>query len=513
MSENYRKLLEDRVILQTKANQDEGYRKEVLYNCYRDSVYWCNNFACTFDPREEVRNLPFILWDRQIELVRWIENLLDLEDDGAIEKSRDMGVSYTVLTPIVSYRWLFHDFNAKIGSRNENLVDKTDDPDSLFWKIDYVLRKLPNWMLPQGFDWNKHRTYMRLSRPDNDNVVTGESANESFGRAGRNNLTVLDELGFWPYAKSSWESCGESTTTRLAISTPPKTGRSSFFYKIIKGGKAKIFTFHYKDDPRKDKRWEEKQHKKKTDEEFERELNISYQGSIEGTVYAAQFNLCEFGEFKYRPDLPLFVSWDFGLNGTPLQWYQWDEKVDHWYLIDSYENRNQDIGFYVSFVKGEIISGYDYIDIDIKKINDHKYWKSATHYGDPDVGKRSFQSKGKESAREILRKSGIYVQSKSWAGKSHYDMRQKTLLFLKQLSIDEKHNEYFCDCIRNARYPERTETSQSTKEISMPIDDFTSHHRTALEYMADNRPKVKRKEKEIKQELTRKKIINPLTGY
>lgn len=34
----------------------------------------------------------------------------------------------------------------------------------------------------------------------------------------------------------------------------------------------------------------------------------------------------------------------------------------------------------------------------------------------------------------------------------------------------------------NARYPERSETSQSTSVQSKPIHDWTSHFRTALEY-------------------------------
>ena len=37
--------------------------------------------------------------------------------------------------------------------------------------------------------------------------------------------------------------------------------------------------------------------------------------------------------------------------------------------------------------------------------------------------------------------------------------------------------------ILNARYPERKEWSQSTKPFELPIHDWTSHYRTALEYL------------------------------
>jgi hypothetical protein len=50
----------------------------------------------------------------------------------------------------------------------------------------------------------------------------------------------------------------------------------------------------------------------------------------------------------------------------------------------------------------------------------------------------------------------------------------------------------FATAILNARYPERKEDSQSTAVISLPIHDWTSHYRTALEYfvtyMLENKP-------------------------
>ena len=51
--------------------------------------------------------------------------------------------------------------------------------------------------------------------------------------------------------------------------------------------------------------------------------------------------------------------------------------------------------------------------------------------------------------------------------------------------------------ILNARYPERKESSQSTKPFELPIHDWTSHYRTALEYfvtyMEENKPAKRRK--------------------
>jgi hypothetical protein len=52
-------------------------------------------------------------------------------------------------------------------------------------------------MLPQGFDWKKHLTYMSLSNPVNGNVISGESSNPNFSRGSRRTAVLLDEFAFW----------------------------------------------------------------------------------------------------------------------------------------------------------------------------------------------------------------------------------------------------------------------------------------------------------------------------
>jgi hypothetical protein len=340
-------------------------------------------------------------------------------------------------------------------------------------------------MIPENFSLEKNISYMKITRPDNSNTIIGESANENFGRGGRSNIIVFDEHGFWPYAEASWESAGESTSTRLSMSTPPRTGKHSAFYKLQKSGRVEKFTFHFRDDPRKDEKWTREARSKKSQEEFERELDISYESSLKGTVYGEQFALCDFGSYDYVPRLPLFVAWDFGLDGVAMQWYQWDQDIDRWYLIDSYFNSQKAIDFYIPFVNGEIKSSdHIFSAKDLEKIGEHKTWKSAVHFGDPDVKKRNIVTN--TTTRSVLAGANIYVQSKNWEGRTHYDMRQTTLIFLRKLSVDEKRNAFFSECIQSARYPEKSETSQSVSPTTKPIHDYTSHHRTALEYLADN---------------------------
>ena len=86
----YKDKLVERLEIWQKCEIDPIFRADTLRKCSEDSVYWCNDFAFTFDPRQEFfssRNLPFILFDKQIELVRWIEDILDKREDGIVEKS------------------------------------------------------------------------------------------------------------------------------------------------------------------------------------------------------------------------------------------------------------------------------------------------------------------------------------------------------------------------------------------------------------------------------------------
>jgi hypothetical protein len=146
------------------------------------------------------------------------------------------------------------------------------------------------------------------------------------------------------------------------------------------------------------------------------------------------------------------------------------------------------VDFFIPFVKGEIKSnGHIYTPKELDIIERHRYWKQATHFGDPDVGKRSYGA-NKISAKDTLANEGIYVQTHYRDESGHLAIKERTRLLFRRLEVNQERCEYFLDAIRNARYPQRQESSQSTTPITKPIHDWTSHFRTALEYFVDNEP-------------------------
>ena len=92
-----------------------------------------------------------------------------------------MGISW-IIVAIFVYGFIFHNHKYLILSQKQDDVDKIGDVKSLFEKARFIIRNLPNWMLPKGFNKNEHMSYMRISRPDSTGSITGESANPNASR-------------------------------------------------------------------------------------------------------------------------------------------------------------------------------------------------------------------------------------------------------------------------------------------------------------------------------------------
>lgn len=475
-----------------KAENDKQLQLVLKEKCKYDSIFFCNTFCWTYDPRKEYPHLPYILYPKQEELFRYLEDSLKKANTGEkinllIDKPRDVGATYTVMTWIL-WKVLFDNFSARVGSRKEDYVDKRGETDTLFYKIDYNLSKLPKWLLPK----ESNRANMIYENMDIGSSVSGESANPNFGRGGRKSLIVFDELGFWDWAKSSWESAGESTNFRIAMSTPPEAGRDAYFHKLLVGEKGKIqrFEFDWKDVPERDERWYEMQKETKSQEEFAREVLKSYEGTTEGKVYAADMRLITKSDVDFDGRMPLYISWDFGLDAVAMIWWQKEHSTNKLKIIDSYWNSNKPIDFYVPFVTGIIKSGAgaEYNEYELEMIQRHLIWsKDITHYGDPSVEQHHL-SRGESTKDVLFMEHQIYVQSKSWAGRKWTDIRDITRLTFRRLEINETRNEYLISCLRNAAYPKRMETSQAQNEPLKPIHNWTSHFRSAYEYFCDNEP-------------------------
>lgn len=480
-----------RIQVLNKCRINPETRALVMAQCKRDNVFWTNLFAWTLNPRVVPSNVPFILYPKQIEIYKKLDNALERSRNGELvnvylDKPRDVGATVTLMNWIL-HRMLFDDnFNALIGSRKEDYVDKTGEPNTLFYKLDYTIQRLPKWML-NGYTEKLNRSSMIIRSPFNNNTIGGESSSPNFGRGGRSTVTVMDELGFWETARSAYESCGNTTNLRISMSTPPEDGKDNFVYKLVTGkaGKVEIIDMSWKDVPGRTEEWLQAQKENGSEEAFAREILKSFDGTVEGKVYAADLHLAKIEKTIYDPRKPLYIVMDDGLDGTALIWLQKDFHTGHIFALDCYQNSGKDISFYAPFFGYPVTSEYEYNDYDLEVIEKHKYWNRATLFGDPSI-KQTRNNTG-ESCRDVLqRKFGIWVECKDWNNRKWKDLRDLTKPLFRRLSIDPDNCEQLIYSLRNARMPKSKEGANTTTTPTKPLHDSTSHLRSAFEYFADN---------------------------
>ena len=466
--------------------------KNQILKSKNDCVFFIETLGKTFDPRTKEKDLDFKLYPFQVDYVNELVDRIKNKRDIFIEKSRDMGVSWLTLYVLVWFWFFTPKFQVLIGSRKEDYVDNRTI-DSLFGKIDYIINKLP--VRPEGFQVEKHRTYMKLISPVTQSVISGESANPNFSRSGRYNCIFFDELAFWQHAQNSWEAAGDATPCRIAVTTPSEY--PSYAKALRNSHIIDIKTLHWTLHPHKTNEWYEQEKLRRTTDEVARELDINWEGSTSGIVYP-EIKKAEMGSYPYIANQPLYTGWDFGLDGVAIQWWQINPLNGKPRLVDSYHNVDKVIEYYFPLFGQPINSIHQYRQEDLEFIDQIKQLPKPTHYGDPDVEKRDLKTG--TSTRQALNEASIYVQTNKKMNDWNSRKTEAKRWLQKGIEVNNTlRNRFWLECMRNARYPQRLDTSQAVTPIIKPIHDWTSHHRTAFEYWAVNYSDPKQFNQKIRQ--------------
>jgi len=446
-------------------------------------IFFIENFGWTFDPRPQANpnHLPFLLFDYQKDAIRAIIDHIENGKDLLFEKSRDMGASWILFVWVPLWYWLFKDgVNILLGSYKQDLVDNRSK-DSLFGMIDYAMDALPMWLLPKGFNKDKNRNQMKLTNPANLNFIGGDTMNPDFGRGTRKTVILFDELGTWDYAKEAWEGAGQSTACRIANSTP----KGYNYYAKLRYSGMDVHTMHWSEHPLKDNEWYEFEKSRNTEEAIAQELDISYNKSQEGRVYPEwNENNVFLGDYEYDPNKPLYVGWDFGRNDdTAIIWCQPHERGIA--IVDTYSRgKGKLIDYFIPFVTGMIPSEYnDYTAEELEIIDRHKYWARGTHFGDP--AGRFHNQVTNDTVISVLKESGIVINFQdSW--KEFQKRKTASKLLVRDGVHIRKTNqtEHFHMCMTQASYPKVTVEGEKEVRSIKPKHDWTSHYRSAFEYLA-----------------------------
>lgn len=502
-----KEILAERVKILEKAIGSIELQELEKELCRRDILYFFKNYLYTDKNKtifseEDPDIIPFIPFPFQEEyitevwesIIEWNKPIQDRKPwvftNIFIEKSRQMWISW-VTAGIFLYGFLFHKHKYTIISRTAEEVDKSWDMDSMFEKIRFMIRNLPNWMLPKWFSKesgrNKTNAYMNITDPEWVASITGKTANPDAGRWGTRNAIFMDEMASMAYAHEINMAAGSNTPCRIYNSTPSWEGNE--FYRMrkltgdrkengeIKPAEIKGLRYHWTDHPLYTQEWYNWKIKGMTPEEIAQELDINYNVAVEWRVYP-EFTQEE-QEIVYDPDKPLYIAIDnshWGQDPNAIIVMQPDNQYRN--IIDSVSIQNTPENcaeflrcqpkFNMNTMQERFLARY-------KNYNRQR----AVFIADP---YDTMSAMGNSTILDDYKKVWINVFIPEERNKERQISKTRTNLYRVRYN-DNCFD--FASAIMNSRYPTRKEWTNGTTPFVKPVHDQFSHYRTAFEYLAN----------------------------
>jgi len=278
---DYTQVFTERAERLTRLRADPALLAGVKAHYADHPADFISDFGFTFDPRNAEIGLPtvvpFLLFPKQRAFIDFVQRKWLAREDWLAEKSRDMGVSWLCVAFAV---WMFLFKQGTVvgfGSRKEEYVDRLGDPKSLFWKVRQFIELLPVEFRPKGWDLKTCAPFMRIQNPENGSAIIGE-AGDNIGRGNRTSIYFKDESAFYERPETIDAALSQTSNCKGDVSTP--NGAGNPFYRKRKGGKVEVFTFNWRDDPRKGPEWYAKQVRELDPVVLAQEVDINYEASV-----------------------------------------------------------------------------------------------------------------------------------------------------------------------------------------------------------------------------------------
>lgn len=288
----------------------------------------------TYDPRKTSQKwMPFVFFEKQVQLVEFFESLDHDQESGLIEKCRDMGATWVACAYSI-WRWLFIPNDAiGWGSRKEALVDKLGDADSIFEKMRLLINRLPRCFVPKEFNAARHATYMKLKNPENGSIISGE-AGDNIGRGGRKSLYFKDEAAHYERPDKIEAALGDNTNVQIDISSV--NGLGNVFHrraeqalmwepgKSYPRGFVRKFIMDWRDHPAKTQEWYEAR-KAKAEREgmlhlFAQEVDRNYSAAVQNVIISHDWIMASVDAHLKVPYLRAEYERRLRENGSLGQW-------------------------------------------------------------------------------------------------------------------------------------------------------------------------------------------------
>jgi len=355
--------------------------------CKEDDKYFIYNYCYTFDSRK-VDNKILLMkpWPHLINLIDELNKALRDKHSLIIEKSRDMGISWTIMA------WQLHKVLFREGwmslniSRKEWEVEDTGKtPRSLFGRLDFMHKRLPTFL-----KLRVENPFLTFKVPSNNSYISGESANPNAGRDTQYSFIFIDEAGYIAILDEMWKAVNNSSNTICLNSTPPKEGRAHKYSQLrfMKDSNFKVLSYHWRQHPEKSQEWFLNKTMNMTDEDIARELDINYEKAMTFKIYPEfddEIHVANQDLF-YSFGKPLYMSFDFGLD---------DPESILFYQIGSDADGNKKVLVLDEYERGNLLTSEHFMNIE-RKLVELKYpgtLGDIIAYGDPEGSHRERTSR------------------------------------------------------------------------------------------------------------------------
>lgn len=262
--------------------RDSPHLQPGIWSYYKDHpIDFINDWGVTIDPRNisaaRPAYLPFILMPKQRELAAWVIERWQKSQSGIIEKSRDAGASFLAMALAVTLCIFNRDMMIGVGSAKEDKIDRSGDPDTLFYKLRVFLDNLPAEFRPR-YD----TAHMRIAFT-NGSSITGE-AGDNIGRGGRKSIFFVDESAALARPLLVDAALIATTDCRIDISSVSLDGMANHFAIRRHSGQVPVFTMHWRDDKRRDEAWADAKRASTDPIVWAAEYDLNYLAAAEGVI-------------------------------------------------------------------------------------------------------------------------------------------------------------------------------------------------------------------------------------
>jgi len=244
-----------------------------------------NDWGMTFDPRnadiDKPTVVPFILTPKQREWIDWVMDRWKSRSRGLCEKARDMGVTWLAVGLSVTLCLFRNGVVIGFGSRKAEYVDEVGTMKPILPKARMFMQHLPREFRGEWEAW-RDAPSMRVNFPATGSIITGEGG-DSIGRGDRSSIYFVDEAAHLQRPLLVEASLSQTTNCRIDMSSV--NGMTNpFAQNRWKWNDERVFIFDWRDDPRKDDEWYQKQVEDFDPVVVAQEIDRDYSASVTGIV-------------------------------------------------------------------------------------------------------------------------------------------------------------------------------------------------------------------------------------